>query len=319
MIRMAFRRLAPSVLCAAVALAFAATASAQTGVVRGKVVDAQGAPVDGAKVTISAQSVKNTREVKTNKKGEFVQVGLFPGDYTITVEKDKLKATQDTKVSIGDNPPLDFKLAPSAADEQAKKVAALEKVFSEGVELVKAGKHDEAIAKFNEAISQAPNCNQCYDNIGFAHAQRKDWVQAEAAFKKALEIKPDDGNAWGGLVNVYSATDRHDLAKEANAKAAQFNPEGAGAGGGAVQLYNDGVILWNNKEFEQAKAKFVEATKVDPKFAQAYYLLGKANINLGDFAGAVAALETYVQLEPNGEHAEDAKKNIQDLQPLIKK
>ena len=114
MIRMAFRRLVPSALGAAVVLAFAATASAQTGVVRGKVVDAQGAPVDGAKVTISAKSVKNAREVKTNKKGEFVQVGLFPGDYTITVEKDQLKATQDAKVSVGDNPPIDIKLAPAA-------------------------------------------------------------------------------------------------------------------------------------------------------------------------------------------------------------
>ena len=108
MIRMGFRRLVPSALGAAVVLALAATASAQTGVVRGKVVDAQGAPVDGAKVTISAKSVKNAREVKTNKKGEFVQVGLFPGDYTITVEKDQLKATQDAKVSVGDNPPIDI-------------------------------------------------------------------------------------------------------------------------------------------------------------------------------------------------------------------
>ena len=74
MIRMAFRRLVPAVLSAALVLAVAATASAQTGVVRGKVLDAQGAPVEGAKVTISAKSVKNAREVKTNKKGEFVQV-----------------------------------------------------------------------------------------------------------------------------------------------------------------------------------------------------------------------------------------------------
>ena len=66
MIRMAFRRLAPGVLSAAVVLAFAATASAQTGVVRGKVVDAQGAPVDSAKVTIR-RSIEEPRGVKTQQ------------------------------------------------------------------------------------------------------------------------------------------------------------------------------------------------------------------------------------------------------------
>ena len=71
---------------------------------KGKVVDAKGAPVDGAKVTITAKGMKNTREVKTNKKGEWVQIGLFPGDYSITAEKDGDAGTIGTRVSVGENP-----------------------------------------------------------------------------------------------------------------------------------------------------------------------------------------------------------------------
>ena len=336
MIRMAFRRLAPGVLSAAVVLAFAATASAQTGVVRGKVVDAQGAPVDGAKVTISAKSVKNTREVKTNKKGEFVQVGIFPGDYTITAEKDKLTATQDAKVSIGDNPPMDFRLAPAAAsnDEVAAKQAALQKVFQDGVDLSKAGKFDESIAKFNEAIAQLPNCPDCYYNIGYASTQKKDFAGAETAYKKAIELKADHCAAWAGLANAYNVENKTDLALEATAKSSACGGGAAGAAGGAggldaSGLYNQGVILWNAagketddaaraKKFSEAKEKFDAATKVDPKFGQAWYLLGKANINLGDFAGAVAAYEGYLQNAPTGEHADEVKKDIEQLKPLVK-
>jgi tetratricopeptide (TPR) repeat protein len=324
MIRMGFRRLVPSVLGAAVVLAFAATASAQTGVVRGKVVDAQGAPVDGAKVTISAKSVKNAREVKTNKKGEFVQVGLFPGDYTITVEKDQLKATQDAKVSVGDNPPIDIKLAPASGGnaEAAAKAAALQKVFEEGVELSKAGKYDESIAKFNEAVAQVPNCFDCYYNIGYANTQKKDWAAAEAAYKKAIELKPEHCPAWSGLANVYNIQNKTDLALEASGKAATCGGSAAGGAGGGMDasgLYNQGVILWNAQKFAEAKEKFDAATKADPKFGQAWYLLGKANINLGDFAGAVAAFQGYLQAEPTGEHADEVKKNIEELQPLLKK
>ena len=106
---------AVSVAAVLMVLAVASGASAQTGMLRGKIVDGQGNPVEGAKVTITAKGMKNSREVKSNKKGEFVQIGLFPGAYSVIAEKEGLKATTDTNVGIGDNPPLDLKLAAAAA------------------------------------------------------------------------------------------------------------------------------------------------------------------------------------------------------------
>ena len=76
-------------------LAFAAPALAQTGQLKGKVVDQADKPVEGAKVTISAKQTKSSRDVKTNKRGEWIQIGLFPGDYTITAEKDGDKGNVD--------------------------------------------------------------------------------------------------------------------------------------------------------------------------------------------------------------------------------
>ncbi len=321
MIRMAFHRLATGFLSAALVLACAASAAAQTGVVRGKVVDAQGAPIEGAKVTIAAKAMKSSRDLKTNKKGEFVQVGLFPGAYTITVEKEPLKTTQDAQVSIGDNPPIEIKLAAAAGSaEQAAKAAALQKAFDEGVAFSKGGKFDESIAKFNEAIAQAPNCYDCYYNIGYAHTQKKDWEQAEIAYKKAVELKPDHAAAWSGLANAYNVQKKTDLAMEATAKAGQYGDTATAAGGGANagSLYNQGVILWNAQKYAEAKEKFEAATKADPKYGEAWYLLGKAHINLGEFANAVTAFEGYLQAEPAGQHAAEVKKNIDDLKPLIK-
>ena len=64
-------------------------AQAQTGTARGKVFDAQGQPVADAKIVIEYQGgITRKFEIKTNKKGEYMQVGMQPGPYRITASKD---------------------------------------------------------------------------------------------------------------------------------------------------------------------------------------------------------------------------------------
>src|SRR5262245_63470528 len=81
-----------SMLAIVAALATAVPAVAQsTGMLKGVVSDDKGQPVDGAKVTIEMNGGTGRRfESKTNKKGEYFQIGLMPGSYKVTAEKDKL-------------------------------------------------------------------------------------------------------------------------------------------------------------------------------------------------------------------------------------
>ena len=74
--------------CAA-ALTIASPAFAQsTGMVKGTVKDDKGQAVEGAKIVIEfAEGVNRKQETKTNKKGEFVQIGLQSGTYKITASK----------------------------------------------------------------------------------------------------------------------------------------------------------------------------------------------------------------------------------------
>lgn len=305
--RKRLRQLATGVWAVLFVLALAPAASAQTGMLKGKVVDTKDAPVEGAKVTITAKGMKSTREVKTNKKGEWVQIGLFPGDYSITAEKDGDAGTVGTRVSIGENPEVMIRVGKAGPSPEATaKAAALQKSFDEGVALSKSGDFDGSIAKFNEAIAQAPNCHDCYYNIGFAHSQKKEWDKAEVAYKKATELKPDYAEAWNGLANAYNTQKKLDLALEATANAAKYG-SAAGGGGNASALYNQGVILWNQSKYAEAKEKFDAASKADPKYADAHYRLGMANLNLGDMPGAVTAFEGYLKAAPTGEFAEQVK------------
>ena len=89
-------RLWVGVLGVFVMMLLATPASAQTGGLRGKVTDAAGKPVEGATVLIEAKGVTRKLTVKTNKKGEFIQIGLYPGD---TRSRPKRKARSRLQIT----------------------------------------------------------------------------------------------------------------------------------------------------------------------------------------------------------------------------
>jgi tetratricopeptide (TPR) repeat protein len=302
-------------------LAIAMPALAQsTGMVKGVVKDDKGQPVDGAKVTIEMSGGTGRRfETKSNKKGEFIQIGLQSGQYKLTAEKDKL-ASQPATVNVRVNSPGEAELILGVASaamtkEGQAKALAMKKAFDEGVALSQAGKHDEAIAKFNEAIAANPNCYDCYNNIGYSYSQKKDWTNAETAYKKSTEVKPDDANAFNGLATVYNAQRKFDEAAAASAKATQLGGGAAAAGGGgnADALYNQGVILWNSGKVAEAQKAFEGAVQANPSHAEAHYQLGMALVNQGNMAGAATEFETYLKLSPDGPNAATAKSLVSQL------
>jgi tetratricopeptide (TPR) repeat protein len=322
-----------SICAMAIGLAIvAAPASAQSGQIKGKIVDAQNAPVEGATVLIeNLDKGSKPLTTKTKKNGEYIQVGLYPGKYRITASKGDLNATRETDIHL-DMLTLDFKLeagAPGGKTGSKEDVAkakaradAMNKAFNEGVELSNQGKHDEAIAKFQEVIAVAPTCAECYANIGTVHASAKKFEDAETAYKKAIELKPDFGEAYNGLANVYNSEKKFDLAAEASKKAmdlASAAPAGPGGaaggapGGGASASFNQGVILWNAGKIPEAKAQFEQAVKLDPSLADAQYWLGMALLNGGNTAEAKPKFETYLKLAPTGQYADTAKNIVASI------
>ena len=302
-----------AVLALAVMLAVSGPAAAQS-VVRGKVLDAQGKPVEGAVVTIEATEANRKAQTKTNRNGEFLQVGLASGRYNVTVTKDNLKAVQPANVSQGTPVELTIQLTPSSGltAEQVKQQQEMQALAAGAVEAMRAGRDDDAIRQFNEIVAKVPTCSDCYYNLGVAYAKKQQYMDAENSFKKAIELAPNSGDAYTGLANVYNATKRFDLAATASAKAAELTG-GAAGGGNAEALYNQGVILWNAGKFAEAKTQFESAIKADPNMAMAHYQLGMANLNLGQVPEAKAAFQQYLKVDPNGPKAAEVQGFMKQL------
>jgi tetratricopeptide (TPR) repeat protein len=318
MVRRVNRRFLWLAGAALLALAVAQPAAAQsTGMVKGVVKDASGQPVDGAKVNIDmSEGVNRHFETKTNKKGEFVQIGLPPGRYNVTAEKDKLASPPaPAAVSVGRPAEVNLVLGGAGAPmskEAAAKNAELKQAFEEGIAASQANDYDKAIAAFTHASEINPNCFDCHYNIGFMYSQKKDWDKAEAAYKKAIELKPDYAEAYNGLANIYNQQRKFDLAAAASQKAMEIGGGAAGAGaaaggGNADAMYNQGVILWNAGKIADAKKQFEAAVAANPNHAEAHYQLGMALLNEGNMNGAGTEFDTYLKLAPNGPNAATAK------------
>lgn len=253
-----------------------------TGMVKGVVLDDKNQPVVDAKVIIEMNGGTGRKfETKTNKKGEYIQIGLASGSYKITAEKEKLgsaPATVTVRANSTQEANLTLAMASAAATKEAQaKNAAITKTFDEGVQLSNAGQHDQAIAKFNEAIAIIPTCYNCYNNIAFSYTAMKDYAKAEEAYKKSMEVKPDDAAAYVGLAG----------------------------------------ILFNTGKSADAKPLVEKAVSIDPNNADAHYIYGMTLVAT-EAAKAKAEFEAYVRLAPNAPNAAIAKSLITELEKQVK-
>jgi tetratricopeptide (TPR) repeat protein len=330
---------------AAAVLALSASTAHAQSLVKGKVVDASNKPVEGAVIHFEQKDANTKRDTKSDKKGEFLFVGLPSGEYKVTATKDGISVDQPAHISQAEPAFVSFMLRPTAAPAAAgappseKAVAALTAgvtdqaeaeqitaIAKAALEAYNAENNKEAVSKFNELVKKVPNCADCYMYLGISYFGAADPDSAEAALKKSIEIKPT-AEAYNTLIRFYNQQKNFPKAEEMSKKAAdlaaQEEAERQAAAAkappapatvtvpappepGAV-AYNEGVGLWNASKYAEAKTKFEEATKADPKNANAHYMLGMANLNLGQIPGARSAFQEYLKISPDGDKAAQVK------------
>jgi tetratricopeptide (TPR) repeat protein len=274
-------------------------ARAQTGILRGRVLDDQGKPIEEAKIEMDYQGgVNRKNETKTNRKGEYTQVGLPPGNYKVTASKEGFQpGVLELRVSIGEpTTPPDFKLVLLA--RVAKPAGgggggdALAAGFKEIVALVKDNKYDDAEAKTKDLLAKNPTVPELQYELGYILAQKKDWAGAEAGYKKALEMRPDFSEATMGLVGVYRNSGREADAAQLLSKAATDSPQD-----GKVQ-FQIGVAAFNSGKSPEAIAAFEKTLELDPSNLEAHYFLGSLMVGQNKIPEAVGHLEKYLASNP---------------------
>ena len=290
------RALAAAGLLLGLAL-LASPAQAQTGTARGKVLDAEGKPVVDAKVLVEFQGGINRKfETKSNKKGEWMQVGMQPGPYRFTASKEGYQAAivDNFKIALGDPtevPTFKLQTAAAAANAPGGAMDQLRKAFAAAVEQQNAGKLDEAENAYKAIIQGNPDVPEVHLNLGVVYEAKKDNANAEAEYQKALELRAGYTDAMSRLAHLYQATGQND-------KASALVEQMAGSPTDAKAQYSRGLFLMQAGKPEEAAKAFEAATTADPTMADAWYWLGSQLLNLGRNDESIKAYEKYLSLNP---------------------
>jgi len=278
------------------------------GRISGRVLDPAGNPVEKAEVTIVSQRTVSVRyELKTGKDGKFLQIGLMPGYYLLTVKKTGFTAgSREIKVGIAGEEAVEIALK-SIEAEAEKTLSAADKALLGGNKLYAERKYTEAAAAYGEAIGLDP-ANWAYRlNLGLALKKSGKVEEALAAFRKAVELNPESYSANKETGEVLAKAGQFSEAKPFYEKAAGLSPDDADA------QYNLGVCLVNLGESEAALPRFAKAVELKPDYADAYYQMGTILISQNKVAEAKASLEKFVALAPDHEKAGIAKQLLEYL------
>lgn len=288
-------------------------AAAQTGAARGRVLDEQGNPIENAKIEIEFKGgISRKFETKTNKKGEFTQVGLSSGMYEVTVSKEGYQpALTGGRISLGDPtylPDVKLRKAGQAQAGGGGGAAEIQAAFKSATELTQAGKLVEAEAAYKELLTKAPSIPEIHYNLGFLYSQKQDWPSAIASFEKALELKPDYADAVVALAKVHQDAGNPDKALEVMNKAAE--------GGDPKVSFNLGIFYLNSGQSEAALKAFEKAEAGDAGNAEVHYYLGTLLVGQNKIPEAVARLEKYLSMSPsNTQNVATAQGLLQALKP----
>lgn len=311
-----------------------------SGNVRGKVVDREGKPVQGAIVRLEHLGTHQTDDGKTGRNGEYSVIGLYGGQYkaTLIVDGRAVMVRGDGVgnaffVTDGSDATVSFDMKnapatppPTPANTKApvdEKARAAEKKaneemkasFAAGTAAMGAKNYEEAVKQFQMASEKDPTQSVIFAQMGLALANLKKYDDAVAAYRKSIAIKPDDAAVHALVTLALASAGKTEEAMKEVQEVAKLDPAMAGQ-----SYYNLGAIYTNRGKSKEAVEAFKKAIEIDPKNAQSYYQLGIAYFGSVDTIPlAITALEKFLQLQSTGPDADAAKGLIDAAKAQIKK
>ena len=165
--------------------------------------------------------------------------------------------------------------------------------FNLGNLLLAAGRMDEAIGYYEQALQSRPDYPEARNNLGNAWRALGREQAARASYEAALRLKPDYAEAYYNLGNVAYEAGRIPEAQTDYETALRLQPDYPEA------HFNLGNILREAGRLEAAISHYEQALRQRPDYPGAHGNLGIALAQAGRWPEAIAQYEQALRLKPD--------------------
>jgi protein O-GlcNAc transferase len=165
--------------------------------------------------------------------------------------------------------------------------------MSDGIALLTKGQYSEAIAYFEQGITENPHTPELYFQLGTALALSSQIQEAVPAFQQALQLKPDYPEAYSNLGVLLSLQGKFEEAIECYRQALRLQPE-------VPEVHNNlGLLFKEQEKLDEAVTSFRQALTLNPNYAEALNNLGLVLTQQGDLEEAITLLRQALTLKPD--------------------
>jgi Tfp pilus assembly protein PilF len=186
-------------------------------------------------------------------------------------------------------------LLAAASPARPQSSAEAEMRFSTGVMHLREGRADLALAEFKKAVKEDGKNPYFQKGLGLAYSAKKDWKNAIAAFRKALDLNPYYVDVRNDLAAALIGSGDRDAGKKEflTAYSDPTNPTPE------VSARNLGQAFLEERNYPEAANWFRTSLNRNREYADAYLGLADALSAAGQVQEAAIQLEAAVKQLPN--------------------
>lgn len=155
---------------------------------------------------------------------------------------------------------------------------AVQQLYAEAHAAAQRGDQAVAIEKYREIIKQAPHLAAAYNNLGVIYFNQHDFQDAAEVLKRGLDLKPDMPTAIAMLGMSYVQLGDDAKAEPLLRKALRANSKDD-----TIEMMLARLLL-NQQKLDEAALHLNNLVTRSPKDQQAWYMLGKAYLQLSENA-----------------------------------
>ncbi len=282
----------------------------QVGRVTGQVIDEDGNPIIGAEITAqNPNKLPSEFKAKTDKKGNFVIIGIPSGEWGFTVTAEGYMSLQVVHriFAYQQNEPIEFVFKKAAGEETVTEGAHSGARLNKGNALYEEGKYEEALQAFLKFKEKNPELYQIYFNIANSYKKFEQYNKAIEYYTIFLEKEPESVEVFYNIAESYVGKNELENAEIYSNKVVEQNPKDAAV------YYNFAEVYYGANEVNKAIELYKKALEIRPDWSKAHLKLGYAYLNKGENEEAVRHLEKFLELEPESPDAEIVKELLKNI------